>query len=660
MFNPKSKIQNPESTLALLSVLLLSLHARAAITATAVLPSADSRIVWEPELRIKSAERVFTSRHDINRVWVGTPQGIQESLDAGANWTLIPNSNLLGRITAVVFSPASSDIIFVATRDKGIFRSNDNGKTFQNVGTPQSGLKSLHIVRLLCEPTDQASRIVYAAYGDAAPGFAKSVDGGNTWFTLASNYVVQELLLERRELWMGGHVVDDEDNWAIYGSSDGGETFTEDQRDVRTTTAGLPRIGVGTIWFGALKGPLMYRPPLERHRNFGDWRKAGPESGEWASIFGTFGRTFQEDMLFAYDPHQHGLVCSPDGFKTWWPENTNLFVGKFVKEGANICCSATGRTFYASINSELYIGRLTDRVADGPIISNFTVTPSVVRAAKGTPITLSVKVLPFDKDAKSAIKLVHVNLTAIRGPGNFNLTADAARPGFYTGTFACTDEYTNMWNPGDHRLHIPGQTLVMANAQDNKNRVTSETIPITLFAKPNSFYFWDGETVKEGAHMTDGRRTTSFDGRHGDIFNMAVEAHSGTHCLHVVATSGPWVVGWGSDQNGRNLSDTDYLVFWIKTKAVSKRDIKILLTDTPGGESDARQSDPVWLIKDGYLKELSTEYQRVRIPLAKFMAKTGGFCMDLVGGVAFGGDDATGHSFYVDDIGFEVEGSPLK
>jgi hypothetical protein len=93
---------------------------------------------------------------------------------------------------------------------------------------------------------------------------------------------------------------------------------------------------------------------------------------------------------------------------------------------------------------------------------------------------------------------------------------------------------------------------------------------------------------------------------------------------------------------------------------VSKRDVKVLLTDTPGGEGDARQSDAVWLIKDGYLKELNTQYQQVRIPIAKFMSKKGGFCMDMVGGVAFGGDDPTGHSFYVDDIGFEVEGAPLK
>ena len=32
----------------------------------------------------------------------------------------------------------------------------------------------------------------------------------------------------------------------------------------------------------------------------------------------------------------------------------------------------------------------------------------------------------------------------------------------------------------------------------------------------------------------------------------------------------------------------------------------------------------------------------------------------MVGGVAFGGDDPKGHNFYVDDIGFEVEGKPLK
>ena len=72
-----------------------------------------------------------------------------------------------------------------------------------------------------------------------------------------------------------------------------------------------------------------------------------------------------------------------------------------------------------------------------------------------------------------------------------------------------------------------------------------------------------------------------FDASGGIIFEIEAEAHGGQRCLHVVALHGPWLTGWGQDYDGRDLTDTDRLVFWIKATMATRRDLKVVLTDAP-------------------------------------------------------------------------------
>jgi photosystem II stability/assembly factor-like uncharacterized protein len=638
--------------------------------ASAPLPSSDARISWEADLRVKRAERIFPSPHDAGRIWVVTPPGIMETRDGGANWNLLPDTGRekLGRISDVLFSPVSAEIILLSSRDNGVFRSNDNGKTWQNIGTAATGVNSPNVSRLACNPADRGAHIYYATHGDAAPGISKTIDGGQTWFTIAENYNVHEILVDGRDVVIGEHPVDEEDAWSITESRDQGATWTEVRPNVHPTVAGVNRIASNYIWFGTLKGRLY-----ERHRTgrwqTGDWQPAGPEDGgEWASIFGAFGTRLDDDVVYAYDPHHYGLIASRDGFKTWWSENTNLYVGPMVKEGANICANSSGQTLFASINGQLYVGRTP--VPDGPALTEFKITPSVIHWTKGAPVTVSTKVASFDADPKSKITAVHTNIEALHGPNNFPLFDDgkhedgAAGDGLFAAPFAVDDEWTRQWQwyDGVKRPHFPGQLMLSVSATDASNRTVTQVFPVSLFAKPQSFIWWNGDDVKRGDKMADGRRATEpakFDDRHGNIFDMDVEARSGKHCLHIVAFHPGWLTGWGREWEPINISDMDYLSFWIKAPENSTRDLKVLLADAPGGENDASHSSAVSLIKEGYIKELTTEYQQVRIPISKLMKKTG-FNIDLVGGIVFGGDDPKGNNFYVDDICFEVEGQPIK
>ena len=625
-----------------------------------LLPSAESRIVWEPDLRVKRSERVFASPHDAFRVLVCAPQGIMETLDDGVSWNPLPNSGReqLGRVSDLLFSPVNANVLLLASRDKGVFRSNDNGKTWQSVGTVERGLKTLHVVRLGCSSYDRSGRTFYAAHGDAALGMSKTVDGGATWFTIAENMYIEELLTEGREVLMAGHSKQEQDLWSVYQSHDGGQSWLEVVRDIRPTVSGVSRSLVGSAWFGVLKGRLLHRPPPKRED---EWSQVGPDEGAWASIFSTVGRKADMDVMYAYDPFKHGLVASKNNFKTWWPENKGLFVGRLVKDGANICTTANGKSFYASINSQLYIGRLMG--SEGPTFSHFNVSPPIVSFAESAKVTFTARVAPLDKDPKSQLKLVQVNLTPVKGPPHLDLLDDgqhgdgAANDGLYANTYEMKGDLLKDWWTPEKRWGLPGMVMLDIFAKDGKNRLATEKLPFSVYAKPETAVFWNGDEVRWGSRMADARRAPAvgrFDSRNGIIFEIEEEAHAGQRCLHVVALRGPWITGWGQEHQGKNVTDASHLSFWIKASCATRRDLKVLLTDTPGGENDARHSDAVWLIKDGFLKELTTVYQRVRIPVPRLAGRTG-FYLDLCGGIAFGGDDPNGHNFYVDDIAFEAE-----
>lgn len=633
-----------------------------------LIPSA--RIAWQPDIRVKRAEGVYPSPHDPCRIWVCTPQGIMETLNDGESWNLLPNSSReqLGRISDIVFSPIRAEWIYLGSREKGVFRSIDNGKTWENIGTLQTGLKALQVVRLGAPAIDRTGKTIYAAHGDAATGISKTIDGGKTWVSIANELYAEELLVEGREMLMAAHSKQEQDLWSIYQANDAGDSWLEVVRDVRPTVSGVNRSTLGSMWFGVLKGRLLHRDPLGRHQKTGEWIPVGPEEGSWASIFSTMGKKPDQDVVYAYDPHKWGLVASTNHFKTWWQENEGLFIGRLVKEGANITVTANGETFYASINGQLYVGRIAE--PEGPVITKFTVTPNVVHFSEtGTAsIVISAQVAPMDKDPKSKLTHVYVNLGALKGPGNFPLFDDgkhgdgAAGDGQYAAAFEMKGDFLRQWWAPEKRWGLPGQIMIDLAARDVRGRILGQKAPLSVFAKPQNMVFWDGDAVRWGGRMVEGRRGSyngKFDSSHGIIFEIEEQAHEGQRCMHVVSLHGPWLTGWGQDSDGRNLSGLEYLSFWIKAIEPTHRDLKVLLTDAPGGENDARHSTAVWLIKGGYLKEFTTEYQKVRIPIAKLLSETG-FNIEQCGGIAFGGDDPNGHNVFVDDVRFEIDEIPAK
>src|SRR5205807_1597049 len=142
--------------------------------------------------------------------------GIYKSTDTGKTWTFAGLRDV-GQISTVRVHPSNPDIVFVAalgnpfapTKDRGVYRSTDGGKTWKNV--------------LFC------SDLCGAADLEAQPssGLYRSEDDGATWSLIngAGNLITRPFYYDTigvdptnaDVVWIGN------EGW--YKSVDGGKTF---------------------------------------------------------------------------------------------------------------------------------------------------------------------------------------------------------------------------------------------------------------------------------------------------------------------------------------------------------------------------------------------------------------------------------------------------
>ncbi len=130
-------------------------------------------------------------------VYVGSASGgVWKSTNAGTTWEPIFENYPVASIGDIAIFQPDPNIIWVGTGEDcvrgsvswgdGIYKSTDAGKTFVNVGLPESE----HIGKVMTHPTNPD--IVYvAAHGhlwDSNPerGLYKTTDGGKTWRRLAT------------------------------------------------------------------------------------------------------------------------------------------------------------------------------------------------------------------------------------------------------------------------------------------------------------------------------------------------------------------------------------------------------------------------------------------------------------------------------------------
>ncbi len=191
--------------------------------------------------------------------------GVWKTENDGTTWTPLFDHEGAYSIGCVTLDPNNPNSVWVGTGENnsqrsvswgdGVYRSDDGGKSWRNVGLKRSE----HIGRIVVDPRD--SRIVYVAaqgplWGPGGDrGLYKTSDGGATWtaaLKISENTGVSDIALDprnpdtvyaaayqrRRHAWT---IIDGGPESAIYKSTDAGKTW-------RKLTNGLPKdVDLGRI-----------------------------------------------------------------------------------------------------------------------------------------------------------------------------------------------------------------------------------------------------------------------------------------------------------------------------------------------------------------------------------------------------------------------------
>ncbi len=190
--------------------------------------------------------------------------GVWKTTNAGTSWTPVFDDQGSYSIGCVAMDPRNPSVVWVGSGENnsqrsvsygdGVYRSEDGGKSWQNMGLKASE----HIGKIVVDPRN--SNVVYvAAQGPLwAPGgdrgLYKTTDGGKSWDTalFISKYTgVSDLAIDPRNpdvLYAASYqrarrvwtLIDGGPESAIHKSTDGGATW-------KKLTSGLPKDDVGRI-----------------------------------------------------------------------------------------------------------------------------------------------------------------------------------------------------------------------------------------------------------------------------------------------------------------------------------------------------------------------------------------------------------------------------
>lgn len=225
-------------------------------------------------LRLRSIGPAFTSGRvcsiavdptDHSRYLVGAASGgVWRTTNAGTTWTPVFDNEASYSIGTIVIDPKNPFTVWVGTGENnsqrsvsygdGVYRSDDGGKTWKNVGLKASE----RIGRIAIDPRNSdavyiaAQGPLWGAGGDR--GLFKTTDGGKTWkniLSISENTGVTDVVIDsnnpdtvyaasyqrRRHVWT---LINGGPESAIYKSTDAGATWNK-------LRSGLPNVEMGRI-----------------------------------------------------------------------------------------------------------------------------------------------------------------------------------------------------------------------------------------------------------------------------------------------------------------------------------------------------------------------------------------------------------------------------
>jgi photosystem II stability/assembly factor-like uncharacterized protein len=271
--------------------------------------------------------------------------GVWKTVNAGTTWTPIFDQQGSYSIGCVTIDPTNYNTVWVGTGENvggrhvgygdGVYRSNDGGQTWSNMGLKGSQ----HISKIIVHPTDP-NTIWVASQGPlwtsgGQRGVYKSIDAGKSWKLVLGDTLwtgANDILIDPRNpmrlyaatwqrhrnvaLYLGGGP-----GTAIYRSEDGGETWEK-------LSKGLPAGPMGKIGLAVSpQQPDIIYAAIELERRSGGVYRSSDRGASWTkmsnAVAGATGpHYYQElyasphtfDRIYLVDYH---MQISNDGGKTF-------------------------------------------------------------------------------------------------------------------------------------------------------------------------------------------------------------------------------------------------------------------------------------------------------------------------------------------------------
>ena len=271
--------------------------------------------------------------------------GVWKTENAGTTWTSLFEGQGAYSIGAIGLDPSDPNRVWVGTGENnggrhigfgdGVYKSNDGGKSWKNMGLKTSE----HVSKIIVHPEDP--NIVWVAsqgplWSEGGErGIFKTVDGGETWtntlksgpFTGATDLIADPRNPDRLYAAMWQHhrtvaaYLGGGPESGLWKSEDGGETWEE-------LKSGLPAGNIGKIGLAIspMRPDVVYAAIEQDRRTGGVWKSTN-RGASWAKQSdavgaGTGPHYYQE--LYA-SPHVFDQIymvsnttqLSRDGGKTW-------------------------------------------------------------------------------------------------------------------------------------------------------------------------------------------------------------------------------------------------------------------------------------------------------------------------------------------------------